>query len=786
MSINFETEIKIYNYITKKDYLILSKLSLFFKNLIVNGLKYIEKSKKSLEEFLTELKGENLSTSYIKCLANFSNSINQYFDKIKNIYQNINNQCVIKINDFLIDFKNGNNEQFNGILEIDNSLKEPKVILEKSKNDYFNSAKILSDFELKMNQNKDKKEGELMKKNSILERHKKIMDKMEKNYLMELNKYNKYSIDIEKKYFSKVNKIYIKQQKKIELIYEIVNNFKKEIINLEQSNAEIINSIESINKSKNIDRDIGSFKDDYNFCDESGKRIILEVFLDYNIYKKNIEEEKEQKRILYKKVQKKDNEENKISEQSIGGIIQKIFNDKEKLNNEKAEFLMNYLNSDNPKNNNHLKFLQILMEHYKEKKFIKINIQYNFLFFKKIIELLINKNSNNFQEFYHEHSFLIKLAENLFYLNKENYYKKYYLCDMVYDLKIFSNKKFWINLLNFEIKMVTKKKIKSQIKQKEKNKIIKGNLIEKINSNKIKDKPSNNSNKKVENQIIYRIMVDDNLSSYCIEVIEEYIQHFFNFNLPKKLSMEIIKEIYNKYEFDKIYYEYFINEIISNGFIKKNSHNNLIKDINENNDKYIIIKEDNSKDWKLNLLIYSIYNINLDFNDFLNIIKLNKEYYKFLKKVIYKKILLKSPIIEFNKKIKIWKIILDYNENKKQYNYQDLKIKIKQNPNNPKDSNIIKFDVQRTFLILDKEKNKNKISNILETVDETIPEISYNQGMNYVATFLFNMMNLKKSEKENNDNEEETFYLFLGLFTSTKYGDLFKNNLKLLKNFILF
>ena len=217
MSINFETEIKIYNYITKKDYLILSNLSLFFKNLIVNGLKYIEKSKKSLEEFLTELKGENLSTSYIKCLANFSNSINQYFDKMKDIYQNINNQCVIKINDFLIDFKNENNEQFNGILEIDNSLKEPKVILEKSKNDYFNSAKILSDFELKMNQNKDKKEGELMKKNSILERHKKIMDKMEKNYLMELNKYNKYSIDIEKKYFSKVNKIYIKQQKKIEL-----------------------------------------------------------------------------------------------------------------------------------------------------------------------------------------------------------------------------------------------------------------------------------------------------------------------------------------------------------------------------------------------------------------------------------------------------------------------------------------------------------------------------------------------------------------------------------------
>ena len=620
-----------------------------------------------------------------------------------------------------------------------------------------------------------------MKKNNILERYKKISEQMEKNYLMELNKYNKISIDIEKKYFSKVNKIYIKQQKKIELIYEIINNFKKEIFNLEQSNSEIINSIEKINKIKNIDRDIGSFKDDYNFCDESGRRMILEVFLDYNIYKKNIEEENEQKSFSYKKDKKKDNEENKIIEQNIGGIIQKILSDKEKLNNEQTTFLINYLNSDNPKNNNHLKFLQILKEHYKEKKFIKINIQYNFLFLKKVIGLLINKNSNNFQMFYYKYSFLINLAENLFYFNKENNNKKYYLCNMVSDLKIFSNKTFWINLLNFEIKKLTEEKIKSQIKQKGKNKNIKENLIEKVNNNKIKEKPNNNSNKKVENQIIYRTMVDDNLSLYCIEVIEEFIQHFLNFNLPKKFSVEIIQEIYNKYEFDKLFYEYFIDEINSNTYIKKKSQINIFKDMNENNDKYTIINENYSNDKKLNLLIYSIYNINLDFNDYLNILKLNKEYYKYLRKIIYKKILLNSPIIEFNKKIKIWKIILDYNENKKLYNYHDLKIKIIQNPNNPKDSDIIKFDVQRTFLILDKEKNQNKISNILEAVDEVIPGISYNQGMNYVATFLFNLMNFKKSENGKDENEEETFYLFLGLFTSSKYGDLFKNNLELLK-----
>jgi len=127
---------------------------------------------------------------------------------------------------------------------------------------------------------------------------------------------------------------------------------------------------------------------------------------------------------------------------------------------------MNYLNSDNPKNNNHFSFLQILMEHYKVKKFIKINIQNNFLFLKKVIELLIDKNSNNFQELFYEYSFLINLAENLVYFNKENNNKKYYLCHMVSELKIFSNKEFWTNLLNFEIKILTEEKIKSQIEKK--------------------------------------------------------------------------------------------------------------------------------------------------------------------------------------------------------------------------------------------------------------------------------------------------------------------------------
>ena len=48
--------------------------------------------------------------------------------------------------------------------------------------------------------------------------------------------------------------------------------------------------------------------------------------------------------------------------------------------------------------------------------------------------------------------------------------------------------------------------------------------------------------------------------------------------------------------------------------------------------------------------------------------------------------------------------------------------------------------------------------------------------MNYIAAFLLNITS----------DKEEFFYLFLGLVTSTKYGDLFKNDLAQLKIFFIF
>ena len=790
MIINFDTEIKIYNNIIKKNDTILSKFSSFFKNLTTNGLKLIEKSKKSLEEFYIELKDENQSLSYIKCLINFYNGLNKYFDELKNIYQNIDNQCVNKINEFLKDFKIKNNEYFNEIIGIDHLFKEKKVNLEKYKNDYFNSAKILSDHELKLNQIKNSNSVDFSKNYIIYEKYIVASEQKKNKYLIELNLYNKAIGDLEQQYSLIIGKIYIEQEKRIEMIYEIINNFKKERNNLEKSNVEILNLIDKLNNSKNIERDIGSFKDENNFCDDSEQkqRIMPEKFLDYDLFKKNIEEEKEQNKTLNKidkkydiykiyRLGKKEDEGNKINSQKISELILKIFDDKDKVNNEETQFLMEYLESNNLKNNNHLTFLQILKENYKDKKFIIINIEYNFNFLKGLIELIIDSNSNNVQELYDKYLFLINLSENIIYINKENNNKKFYLCNTISKLYIFSSMEFWINIMNFEIKMVTEEKIKLQ-----KHKTLKGNLIEKANNNYPNKNKGifHNSNKNIESQIVYRKMFNDSSSKYCIEIIEKFIQHFLNFNLSKNLSIKIIKEIKNKYNLESIYYEYYIAEINSNSFSLRESQNDIVINLNKNKKcNYTILNEENSEDNKLNLIIYSINNIKLDLNDYLNILKLNKKYYKVLRKAIYKKILLYYPNIEFNKKIKIWKVILDYDENKKLYNYQELKNNKIENSNKQKNIKIIDLDVARTFFVEDKEANQEKIRHIFKTLVEAIPEISYSQGMNYIGAFVLNMF---KSIKEEND-EEEAFYLLLGLFTSTKYGELFKNNLQLMKKF---
>ena len=222
--------------------------------------------------------------------------------------------------------------------------------------------------------------------------------------------------------------------------------------------------------------------------------------------------------------------------------------------------------------------------------------------------------------------------------------------------------------------------------------------------------------------------------------------------------------------------DYFIYEINSNNHSNKKVFINDIFEVtkikfdyNKYSFIYNEIKEISSP--KLIAFINSLKYLNS--KEYFNIMLLNKEYYSPIKKIIYKIVLLKNPELSLEKNLLIWKTILNYSENKAKYNYEEIKKEIIAKSENKKGRDVIDLDVVRTNFDKDKEINQKKLSNILKSVVQSTPELIYNQGMNYVGAFMLNITN----------NEEDAFYLFLGLLTSTKYGHLFKNDLAQLKKF---
>ena len=142
MSSNLDSEMKTYTALFKQHDMALYKLNQLFKTISINGLKFIEKSKKSLDDFFIEFKNENSSATHIICLTNFYNGLKNYFEKLKIIFQNIDTQCAEKVVEFSTNFKNKNTESINSMVKVNNALKEQTAILEKVKFDYFNASKI--------------------------------------------------------------------------------------------------------------------------------------------------------------------------------------------------------------------------------------------------------------------------------------------------------------------------------------------------------------------------------------------------------------------------------------------------------------------------------------------------------------------------------------------------------------------------------------------------------------------------------------------------------------------
>ena len=696
MNLNLEKEIKSYTELNKQYEITFTKFILFFRTFATEGAKMIEKSNKFLEEYFIELRKEpSASTNNITFLS-FYNDINRALNKLKTIFNDININIAEKLNEVLKKMVNNNNNGLERFTKLSQTINENKLKLEKFKYNYFNACKNVIEQEkriIKLRDNKKVKEEDFIKNNEILGKYESTAENLESTYKSELNKFNKLLETSENTYNEIIKTFKDEYHNKLKSIYDSLEQLNKNVNTSNEINNELSFKINKACKCLNIERDLALFSEKNNYYNENKKRFLTEKFLDYKLFindeknkkmnsKENINLNKD---ILnkYKKIinlgkakgeDKLQNEEiiefKNDEEKNVNEYLINLLKDENKIDKKKFEFISEFINK-NPENINLV--MDVLLNQFKKSSFIKLANLDNLNLLSQLLNSILfiaTKNQNVFEANY----IVIFLAEKMIYFTKDNIYNKYYMNKILSKNFIFSDQKFWMDLIVKKIKMLGDVIINMQMEkiEKERNETNKNEKMFKKMKGIFNIGGKNKENIMIENEILYGQLYEEKLPIFAVQVIEEYINHFSNFNFDQKIASKLILDLNDKYKFDDSFVTYFMAKLNSNMCLSENSSQKEIKEINYdklyfNSAFNSIIKYKHVFDPKLRGLIYSLSYLEL--KDFPKLFALNKVYNKELVKIIYKNILIKYHDMDIKTHLNIWKILLDYYNIKKLYNY---------------------------------------------------------------------------------------------------------------------
>ena len=669
-------------------------------------------------------------------------------------------------------------------------VQQNKMNVEKSKNNYFNLSKETSDLEQKLNKLKENDKI----KDETLRYQKDLFYKSQSNsinaeliYKKDLKKFNKCLVEGDEKYQTILDNLENEESSRLNYIITVMEDFSK-IFKLSSTiEVEYGEKLKKIGKNINIKRDLKIYNNTLDFKNENKIRFPIEEFLNYEIFKKSESKDKINNNLHFIQSQFGEkilgfennksldnieflqliNEDIKTKDTTLENNIEQLINNINPLSNDALTYNINQIELNK---NNSILFMKYLSSYYKNNAFVEIKCLENIHHLSSLLSIIIN-NSISIKEILYLNFILIYIAEKTVYINPENTFNKCYLSKLLSKNKLFSQKKYWNELLDMKISNITDFKVKNELEKK--NQTNETGVLFSIKNifggGKIKE------NKKIESEIVYRQLYLKKLPIYTVEILDEYILHFSNFNFDVTQSMELINEFSVKYKFDKLYVNYFLAKLNSNTFTIQNQNMNFENDKKVNYDNLFFNTDKLQKkkiyDIKLKSLLYSIKYMNI--KELPNILPLNKMYNEKIKRFIYKNILLKYHDMSVENHIKIWKILLNFNQIKKKYDYNKIKKEIDQFPNLVISKEIIQLDVLRTYFKKDRQLNREKTSYILRATCKETPSINYCQGMNYIVAFLLSIT----------ENEEDTFYLFLSLLINTDYGSLFSDDLEKLKKF---
>jgi len=317
------------------------------------------------------------------------------------------------------------------------------------------------------------------------------------------------------------------------------------------------------------------------------------------------------------------------------------------------------------------------------------------------------------------------------------------------------------------------KAVGTMIKEKDKN-----NLIEyyELNNNIKSYKKLSSSKIKYINNNYGQIFLHELIKCYIRHMIN---YNFLNLNNNQNLVQDIITKILNDFDINNNNNNRFFNLYFSSNIYcakkpsiskKEKLRKNILNPIN------------NYEKDKFNIFLIKKASKYLDIKSKINLMNLSKKY-KSINKYIFKKILKNDTEFNSNKRIHIWKIILNYNQSLKKYNYKKLLEEVNKVPLNEKEGTdfIIMVDIKRTKFKEKENNGQNILCNLLRCIvhnnkgsnQNDDDSITYCQGMNFIAALFFDIV----------QKEEETFHLLKCFFTNGKFETIFKNRLSKLKDY---
>ena len=644
----------------------------------------------------------------------------------------------------------------------------------------------------------------------VLDKCKNIEDlEMQKNNIEDLKLLQEYLSSFEKEYNSLLLEMKKLNQSTLNFIHEDLNKYFEMTQKISEEIKEEINRIIIGNKNS-CENDIKFFSDKIKTSNKKLQKDIKQYICLNN--DNGINESMKSKSLLSRlgdamliapeyfvifnsfdddeddKTKKKNDDDNYNKEDLT--TLKNIYNDlrgKDVVSDDSLNKLFAILGDVSDKN----KFINLCLHFVKyisQKSDIN-NLMYknveNFIFANNMFNIIchnyplnkISPDDHTKDEFDENHKYY-QILDNIIRIGNDSFIGNKYMCsllknnDIMKDIKIFKYS-FKSNLI-FEIKN-SLIKIKKNINPVQ-------NVIDlfnnKINSsfnkfdfikeigldNYIEEYKDLNYNEKINfNNNEFLKIVHNSLKKYLIYMANYDIEHSIILKFVKSLNnyFPFLKEHYANFYLD--YYKSSLNSIKTYLFKSKSENVKILKKIR--NIKEIKPKEDNSEKNKINkeLLILKNSLPFLDIKHKIDLLHLNKDLN--MKKYYYKSILSNSKL-SIDKRIKLWKIILNVKE--MNFNYKEMCKDFEE----IEEYKVIMDDTKRTSLInKDKEKTQEIVRNILCCfISKNNYNIRYCQGMNFIVAFLYDLTN----------DEELSFILFKSLIENTNLNQIYDRKFELL------